>query len=133
MLLTASGVLTYHNQSKVTLEIGYGLSHYYCALIPKYHYVQRSKYASHVSIVRHETVKQNYGAGAGRRLTVRYDPDIKTDRDGRYWWLDVWSDDLCDLRVHLGLSPFRMLRNGKMGDRFHITVGNRKGILDSEK
>lgn len=131
-LHTITGVLTYHSADKVALEFRtMDLSGYYRRLIPKYHNVQGSRYADHVSIVRKERVQRNMGVQAGRRIAVQYDSTVQTDRDARYWWLDCWSDDLCNLRVLWGLPPFRYKAKGVIGDRFHITIGNRKGVLDS--
>ena len=96
---------------------------YYFALAPRYWNLQRPKEQAHITIVRKDIetpTYNNWGFRDGKDILFEYEPIIKTDE--LYAWIDVFSDEIGNLREVLGLPRFR-----KGFDRYHLTVGNFKG------
>lgn len=89
------------------------------ALIPSYIHLNKPKYSPHITVTRYETPQnlQIWEAYSGASIYFEYDPNVKNDET--YWWLDVYSTKLCEIRAELGLSP---------KNRFHMTIGNTKCI-----
>ena len=124
MSFKSSGALRYGPGIRAIVEVDQGIANYYRSLIPKYHYVQPQMYAAHITIVRtgKETPKNmaSWGKYEGEEIPFVYENQIHTD--GNYWYLNVQSDRIGDIREELGLPRFRF------GDRnyYHITIGNVK-------
>ena len=74
---------------------------------------------SHVTVCRGETPKKqwNWKKYEGRRITFEYSPEIKLSET--YAWLSIYSRELEEIRVELGLAPQPFVR-------FHLTIGNTK-------
>src|SRR5687767_5811035 len=88
---------------KLIVEVDQNISDYYRSLIPKYHYVQPQKYPAHISVIRHEVPVhlEHWGKYEGEEICFCYNPII---RHGKvYWWLDVHSNRLREIRNELGL------------------------------
>lgn len=96
------------------------LARYYLSLIPKYYYVKSQMYPAHITIVRKDVETADLTrCGASGIIQIEYSSDIQTN--GIYWWLDVWSDDIIQIRRNLGLCDYRL-----GFDRYHLTIGNCK-------
>ena len=113
---------------KLELICDQGIADFYFALIPRWLYACRQKHRCHVSVVRKEkaVVKpENWGRHEGEKYAFFYDSDVKTD--GVYFWLNVYSKALEDVRLGLGLGLW-CKRNLVDGFRhtFHMTIGNLK-------
>ena len=99
------------------------LGDYYFSLAPKYWYLQRPKEKPHITVVRKDIEipsYDNWGFRDGTDLYFLYEPVIY--RDSMYAWIDVYSEDIGNLREVLGLPRMRV-----GFDCYHLTVGNFKG------
>lgn len=95
---------------------------YYYSLLPKYFKATRQRYDSHITIVRLgvEQTDQNWLYRDGEEIEFKYDSQIKFVEP--YFFLDVWSDDIADIRTKLGLPVYRFKDN----PCYHITIANTK-------
>jgi len=135
MVAIASGVVAYTEyesrqperfgkiERKISLEIGRDFGDYYISLMPKCIPKQRQSYPSHITIVRggiepipDMTAWEKY---IGKEIFFYYLPMFRYYDN--VFSLDVFSKELCDMRVELGLPMFR-----KGYRRFHVTVANDK-------
>lgn len=122
------GVLTYGPGMKAAVRVDQEIANYYKALIPRCKQVQPQKYKAHVTVVRtgidqvvnHAAWKKH----EGEVVEILYDNHIHFD--GRYYYLDVWSTRIGDLREELGLSRYRTTLAGQSLECYHLTVGNVK-------
>ncbi len=95
---------------------------YYYSLIPKYKNVKTQRYSPHITIVR-EFEKPNRRFFQDRlnfnglEISYYYSPIILNDR--KYYYLNVYSLEIEELRVLFGLKRFRF-------NCFHVTIGNTK-------
>ena len=130
MLFTSTGTLVTsvdRGNYKLIVEIDPEISNYYRSLIPKYCRVNRQRYAPHISVVRDEEIRywSEWNGLQGKVITFWYVGIIHSDET--YFWLEVNSWDLQDLRVKLGLtSTSRITRSPDGNHSFHITLGNVK-------
>jgi hypothetical protein len=125
------GVLEYGPDIRIVVWIDRNLADYYRSLIPKYKYVQPQKYPPHITVVRtgkeqptNMTVWNKY---QGQSIPFTYDNEVHTD--GKYFYLNAWSDRIGEIRQELGLSKFRFSDEGINDHRsgnYHITIGNVK-------
>ncbi len=126
----SSGVLTYVTDPlKVVLLIDRGIYDYYRSLIPRYKSPNPQRYPPHVSVVRNETPRlDHFGRHEGLEVEFEYDGIV---REGSvYFWLNVFSTRLEEIRVELGLpvsSEFTLPPEG-FTKCFHTTIGNKKRI-----
>jgi hypothetical protein len=120
MLYKAKGRVQVYD-SYIVAYINPDIVRFYKSLIPKWIYVNRQKYDAHITIVRKdaETIpnKENQPLVDGKTVWFYYDTQIKTC--GTYYWMNVYSRDIEQIRISLGLSKCRF-------DCFHITLGNIK-------
>lgn len=99
-----------------------GLGDYYYALCPKYWYLQRPKTPPHITVVRKDIEipsYDNWGFHDGDEIYFNYEPIVW--RDELYAWIDVYSDEIGNLREVLGLPRIR-----KGFTCYHLTIGNFK-------
>lgn len=81
---------------------------------------------AHVSIVRgeepHDSLKGLWRQRHGQKIIFEYSPIVRqagdttgqTAEKGHHWFVDVWSQDMLDIREELGLRTHY---------KFHLTVG----------
>jgi hypothetical protein len=132
-LLPLSGTLHYDNSrcgKKLILQVDQELSNYYRALCPKWLNVKPQRYAAHISVVRNETPPkmEHWGKYQGDTIHALYEPCVYNDE--AYYWLNVFSSRLEDIRTELGLpvsSPYTLPPAG-FEKCFHLTIGNMKRI-----
>lgn len=84
------------------------------------HTLNLPMWKAHLTVCRGEKpIKEwNWKKHEGRKITFEYSPEIKFSET--YAWLPVYSRELEEIRVELGLTPQAFVR-------FHITLGNNKG------
>jgi hypothetical protein len=124
-MLSSIGIFRY-TPEKLYIEVDPGIADYYRSLIPKYFKVHTTRYAPHISVVREENPNNKWGLYNGAQFVFEYDSYIHND-GGVYWWLNVRSKILSNLRVELGLPRWSKLSRPPDGsDNFHITIGNTK-------
>ncbi len=122
---TSIGILRYTSE-KLYVEVDPGIAEFYRALIPKYYKVNRTRYDPHISVIREEITNNKWGLYNGTHITFEYDSFIHNN-GGVYWWLNVQSEILNNLRLELGLPIWSKLSRPPDGsDNFHITIGNTK-------
>ena len=113
---------------KLILTVDQGIALFYRWLIPFWKVANPQRYPAHISLVRKEIPKNLavWGRHEGRRITFSYSPDIQCDE--KYWWLNVYSKELEDIRAELGLPVGSKYTRPPDGYEhpFHITIANRK-------
>jgi hypothetical protein len=130
-LYDSKAVVRYGPGLKVFAEIDQGISNFYRSLIPKYYNVKSQRYKAHITIVRLQ--KENpihldlWGKHEGRIIHFMYEPLIQMD--GKYFWINAYSEEIGQIRQELGLPKFRddTAFGGKKHNQYHITIANTKG------
>lgn len=130
MLFQSQGKLRY-GKTNVVLDIDQQIVNYYRRLLPKAisHYLQRQMYDAHISVVRKEIVEPKmefWGKYDGECIDFWYSNAIRNS--DVYFWIDVWSKRLEEIRDELGLPNESLYIQPPEGFRktFHFTIGNRK-------
>lgn len=91
--------------------------------------LNRQKFPPHISVIRKEipTDMTLWGLGDGEAVCFDYSPMIYNDE--KYYWVNVVAPGLRQLRIGLGLPLSSIKSRPPDGaDRFHITIGNVKGL-----
>lgn len=126
------GVLKYSYDKeygyKLIVSVDPGIALFYRWLIPFWKVANPQRYPAHISLVRKEVPKNldAWGKHEGRKVKFLYSPDIQYDKN--YWWLNVWSKELDEIRSELGLpvdSPYTRPPDGFLRC-YHITIANKK-------
>lgn len=101
------------------------IGEYYYSLLPKYLHVQRQKEHSHITVCRKDIETPDYTYWRYReREVIEFTYDGILYHDDLYVWLDVYSEEIGEIREMLGLSR---MRDGF--DCYHLTIANLKNIL----
>ena len=105
---------------RCVLEIPRGISEYYYCMIDKKYNCMRLKYPPHITILRTKVegqilVKDLSLFRKFSKMNFSYDHKVYSTHNRFY--LDAWSEDIENLRVELGLGPFR-----EGFDRYHISI-----------
>jgi len=127
MLHKSVGILRYSADYKLVVEVDQGLSDYYRSLIPKWHVVRPQKYAAHITVVRKEmpTNLEFWEKYEGDEVEFCYNPEVQVGKV--YYWLNVFSCRLQEIREELGLPRHSELTRPPDGRYcFHMTIGNCK-------
>ena len=98
------------------------LGNYYRALIPKYVQAKPPKYAPHITIIRlgkESPPHYDWGDYDGRVIEFQYEPPLKFQFP--YFFLDVYSEEIGQIRRELGLPTFRYPFT-----KYHTTIANLK-------
>jgi hypothetical protein len=126
------GVLKYTPEpNNLRVLIDPGLADFYRSLIPKWIRVNRPMYPPHISVVRKEPVIPNtdaWGKYDGEEVTFVYSNIIHSGK--LYFWLNVFSKRLEEIRVELGLPVSSEFTRPPCGFEkcFHTTLANCKGL-----
>lgn len=128
-LFQSIGTLRY-GFTHLVLDVDPEIVRYYRALIPKYIHTNPQMYAAHISVVRKEVPPnlQFWGKYAGEKVVFHYSNAIHYGT--AYYWINVFSKRLEEVRVELGLSvdsPYTQPPEGFL-KTFHITLGNIKTL-----
>ncbi len=134
-LFHSSGPLRYSQPNggyKAIVEADTGIGKYYRSLIPKWIDTNPQKYDAHISVVRNETPinLDLWGKYEGEMIEFTYANHVYNNQT--YWWLNVFSKRLEDIRVELGLpvsSQYTLPPSGWI-KCFHLTLGNSKGLAN---
>ena len=128
MLFHDKGIFRYGPGVRAIVEVDQGISDYYRKLIPKYYYVQSQMYKAHITVVRTEKESPKnmnvWGKYEGEEIPFTYDNHVYNDAN--YWYLNVQSDRIGDIREELGLPRFRFGEIGSNRNGYHITIANNK-------
>lgn len=126
------GRLEYHeNPYKVIVRVDPGISNYYYYQITQLAHIdiQRQRWAPHISVVRKEMPRflNFWKKYEGAKIPFEYEYYVYNDN--RYYWLNVYSPKLEEIRKELGLTRVSAITRGPDGKhRFHITIGNTKHV-----
>ena len=142
MVLISSGTVQYTEyksreperfgpiERKITLELGRDFGNYYQSLIPKCIKTVKQSYPTHITIVRGgiEPIinMEAWGKYKDKEISFYYMPMFRYYKN--VYVLDAFSQELNDIRVELGLAPYR-----KGYRRFHITIANDKFLREDKK
>lgn len=100
-------------------EIGRYYRHLYYLAHNKCQNIQKSSWAEHITVIRDEEPSEDkkglWKKYDGMDVLFQYNPEVRGD--GLYFWLDVESPFLLDIRSEIGLS-----RNPEYP--LHLTIGN---------
>lgn len=126
----SSGVLKYSSNFKLILEVEKDLIEYYYSLIPKWLNVNKNRYSPHITVVR--TQKETplntkfWGKYEGQQVEFIYNSMIQYDE--LYYWLNILSVKLEEIRLELGLKVDNFGNKPPEGFKkyFHCTIGNKK-------
>lgn len=127
-MFNTTGVLQYGPGLRVVIWIDQGIADFYRKLIPKYYYAQPQMYPTHITVVRTklENAKNMdvWGKYEGEIIPFTYYNNIGWD--GTYFYLNVQSELIGEIREELGLPRFRFGDLGSDKKCYHITIGNCK-------
>lgn len=126
-LFKSDGILHY-GSTKLIVKVDPGIAYFYRSLIPKSIDIDPQKYKPHISVVRNETPvnMENWGKYENEKVEFSYSPIIHNGQV--YWWINVFSIELEEIRLELGLpvsSQYTQPPDGFI-KCFHITLGNCK-------
>jgi len=125
-MFSSTGIFRYGPDIRAVVEIDSNIVEYYKSLIPKYYYLNPQKYDPHITVVRiNKELPLNMAVWMkyeGTKIDFEYSPVIQ--KDGAYWFLDVYSQKIGDIREELELPRFRF------ADRpcYHISLANSKEL-----
>lgn len=127
-MFKSAGKLQYSiNPYKLIVEVDSELSNYYRAFIPPSIGINKPMFPPHISVVRNEMPSnlKAWNKYPDRFIIFEYEPEIYNDE--LYYWLNVYSKDLEEIRAELGLPPTSEITRSPDGrHKFHITIGNLK-------
>jgi len=115
------GRLSYGPGIRIILLVDQQIADYYYSLVPKYVDLSRQAYDAHVSVVRHEKPADTSAWGDYDRDEAGFEYGTQVFHDETYYWLEVVSPRLREIRKELGLTTYPPWRNG-----YHLTLGNVK-------
>jgi hypothetical protein len=129
-MFKSTGTLQYYRESyKLIVTVDPGIAEYYRALIPKYIVFNKPMYDPHISVIRKETVPnlELWGKYHGQDFEFEYENYIYSSAN--YLWLNVYSEELENIRLELGLTKTSEITRSPDGrHKFHMTIGNFKNI-----
>jgi len=130
-MLYSTGKLHYEYSAsygyKLAVPVDSEISRYYRKLIPKIYNIKPQKYESHISVIRKENIVNVDLWGRYENKTIEFGYEHLVYNDETYWWLRVTCQELCSIRMELGLEPYSVYARPPDGvDFFHITIGNTK-------
>lgn len=130
VLHASTGILRYSPDAyKLIVEVDPGIVSYYRWLLPRSIRTNRQMYAPHISVVRKQIPLKldAWKMHEGELIHFSYEHFIYSSEV--YFWLNVFSQRLIEIRRELGLSDTSKLsRPPDERECFHITVANRKGL-----
>jgi len=128
-MFTSVGIIRYREDKDglwVTVEVSQNLANYYLSLIPKSYKVIRPRWPAHVTVLRPEENAPDisaWGRYEGDTAQFVYDPMILEEKG--FWWFNLWSKEMEQIRMEFGLSLKSRITIPPMGYQkcFHCTVG----------
>lgn len=122
------GKLHYSNEGdkyKLIVEVDPEITAFYRAMVPKSVNLKPQRWPPHITVVRNEIPPNlsEWGKHHGSHVVFKYNRVIQND--SVYYWLDVYSDVLTEVRLELGLpASSKWTRPPSDFDCFHSTIGN---------
>ncbi|MFM2394617.1 MAG: virus [Bacteroidota bacterium] len=126
-LFKGEGILYYYDKNVrdtqwLLLNADDSIIEYYAYLVKKRYWLekfQKPKHGSHISAIRGEIIEdslfhQHWKKYHGQVIEFYYSP--KVENNGEHFWLPVYSKDLEQIRIELGLNPVPQFN-------FHLTIG----------
>jgi len=134
-MFTSTGIVHYDDDEghRVILRVSQSLADYYRSFIPKCERVIKPRWAAHATVIRpgfEVPPKISYwGDYEGEVVEFLYD-SYQLNGYG-YYWVNIWSKRLEEIRTELGLTNVSKyaLRPPGYDKTFHITIGNYIEIL----
>lgn len=121
----SEGILKYGPGLTASVLVDNEIARYYRNWIPKYYYAAPQMYPAHITVVRLDReVPSNmgqWGLYSGEIVPFVYSGEIQFD--GQYFYLNVQSKRIAEIRQELGLPVFRFVDV----QCYHITIANIKG------
>jgi hypothetical protein len=122
------GKLEYGPGIRAVVWVDNGIPILYRKLLPKYYYAQPQMYPPHITVVRLNLEKvtnlELWEKYQGEEIPFSYENEIRFDQ--RYFYLNVQSERIGDIREGLGLKRFRFGDLGAEKQCYHITIANVK-------
>ena len=118
-IINFAGRLQYE-KNRVVILLPKEFGDYYRSLIPPYRRKNTPKYPPHITVVRNfEFPISDEKFRDGELINFQYSNEIWFD--GTYYFMEVYSKEIEEIRVRLGLPRFRSNKSC-----FHVTIGNVK-------
>lgn len=115
---------------KLIVEVDPGIASLCKALLPKSVILNPTRYSPHISVIRKEipVLLEHWGKYEGQMAEFEYTNFVYSSKI--YWWINVFSKQLENIRLELGLpvsSPYTRPPEG-YEKCFHSTIGNTKSL-----
>jgi len=127
-MFKSSGIIHYDKSDgdRVTVSVEQSIGDYYYSLIPKYYRALKPRWNAHVTVVSPIDPIINWdkwGNREGQVANFVYDYNILYEKN--YWWFNLWSVEMEDIRKELGLSIISRITIPPLGylKCFHCTLG----------
>ncbi len=132
ILYKSHGMLHYSGINRLVVNVEQDLADYYRSLIPRWIPNNRGRYRAHITVIREVKEKiepefiQFWGKYEGEIINFFYNPIIQ--QDDNYFWLDVYSQRLEEIRKELGLWVVARftIPPPPFVKTWHFTIANRK-------
>lgn len=127
-MIASNGKLQYGPGLRAVVWVDPAIAKLYLKLIPKYYYPQPQMYPAHITVVRLnlEVIKNMAVWNKYEGESVPFSYDNKINFDGTYFYLNVQSERIGEIREELGLPRFRFSDLGADKQCYHITIANVK-------
>jgi len=101
------GIIRYDKSDgdRVTVSVEQSIADYYYALIPKYYRTVKPRWPAHVTVVSPIDPIIHWDKWRNKESQIAsfvYDPTILYENS--YWWFNLWSIEMEDIRKELGLT-----------------------------
>jgi len=137
-LFKSSGYLHYDKDNllryKLVLSVDQEIIRYYRYLLPNSFALNSQMYDGHISVVRKEVPLNMEFWGKYENELVEFEYSHAMRNGAIYFWIDVFSKRLEEIREELGLpicSPYILPPEGYR-HCFHATIGNIKEIQQTK-
>ncbi len=98
-MFLSQGILRYSlDPIKLIAQVDPDISHFYRSLIPQYLHVNRPMFEAHISVVRNADPPNMYAWNKYQGQNVSFEYDSYIYNDELYYWLNVYSQQLEDIR-----------------------------------
>ena len=112
--------------NKTFVQIDSEISKYYISLIP--FKINKQKYPPHISLIRNEIIPNANYLHSMNNSIINFEYDSYIFNNETYYWLNVYSNELKQIRINCGLCPTKIGVTFSPDEKcaFHITLGNTK-------
>lgn len=127
-MFQSSGSLHYSvNPYRLVVNADDELARYYRSLVPKYLKIKKPLFPAHISVVRNCVPPKLDSWGKYENIIINFFYENYIYNDELYFWLNIYSSELENIRAELGLSPWGdVTLSPDFKHRFHLTLGNLK-------